>query len=128
MTSLKKLERVGVINLMDLKMHKVQIVNAVGIETADLMKSNSSLQLIEIWSKGRAKLRPTWRHLFWALREIKLAHIANQMEHYFSGTETEQDSPSNVDPSPRSKESERRGEEVERQGESCKEYLCLYRT
>ena len=124
--SLNKLAAVGVINLRNLEKHERELANAVGIEAADLTKSDSSLQLLEMWIKGRAKLRPTWRHFFWALREIKLAHIADHMEHYFSRMVTEQETPSDVDPSPRSEESVRRGEEVELQGEICKEYLYFH--
>ena len=119
--SLTRLERLGVINLEDLEMHKMQLANAVGIEAADLNISDSSLQLLEMWIKGPSKLRPTWRHFFWALREIKIAHIADHIEHYFSGMMAEQETPSEVDPSSRSEESERREEEVELQGENCKE-------
>ena len=127
---LNELERVGVINLRDLEKHKIQLADAVGIKAADLTKSDSSSRFFEMWIKGHAKLRPTWRHLFWALREIKLVHIADHIEHFFSGMTTEQETNSDVDPGPRSEESEGRGEENE--GEECKEHIALnafrYRT
>lgn len=120
MKSFGELEAVGVVNLRDIEKHKEQFANAVGIEAADLMKFYSFLQLLEMWIKGQAKLRPTWRHFLWILREIKLAHIADRIEHYFSGIVTD------VDPNPKNKESERSREEEE--GECISNCAFRYRT
>ena len=58
MKSLIELEGVGDINWKDFETHKVQLANVVGIEAAKLKKSDSSLRLFEMWTEGRAKLRP----------------------------------------------------------------------
>ena len=66
-----------------------------------------------MWLQGRASLHPTWRHFFWVLREIKLNHLAEQIEVYLSGVAVEQAATSNLDPSPGSEE-----EDKEKEGEA----------
>ena len=105
MVALHKLEGFGINNL---ERYKKQLNDAVGIniEATDLAISS----LLEMWIQGRASLDPTWRHLFWALRETKLNHFANQIEFYLNGVVTEQETSSNLDPNTDREVSERGGE------------------
>ena len=109
MVALCELERFGVLNLKNLESYKKQLNEAVGIEATDLTY-NSLSSLLEMWIEGRASLDPTWRHLFWALRETKLNHFANQVESYLNGVVAKQETSSNLDPNPDSEASERGGE------------------
>ena len=113
MKSLEKMEGSGVLILKDLEGCTQQLKDAVGI--AGLAGFNLS-SLLEVWIKGYANLHPTWRHLVWALREIKLAHVADQIEHLVSGLTTDLERP-DKDSSPKSDESERGEEEDE--GKTC---------
>ena len=82
MKSVHELEDRGVISWKDFDKQKMQLADTVEIEVSDLTESDSFIEVLEKWTEGRAKLRPTWRHLLWAVREIKLDHIADQIEHY----------------------------------------------
>jgi hypothetical protein len=64
-------------------------------DKVDLPIDDSS-SLLEMWVQGRASLRPTWRHFFWALREIKLNHLADQIEASLTGVAVEQVATSTV--------------------------------
>ena len=80
---------------------------------------HNSLSLLKMWIQGRASLRPTWRHFFWALREIKLNHLADQMETFLSGVAVDLTATSNLDVSPGSEETEGREEDnKQEQGEN----------
>ena len=116
MEALHELEGFGVINLKNLESYTKQLNDAVGIEATDL----TLYSLLEMWIEGRASLDPTWRHLFWALRETKLNHLANQIESYLSGVVAEQET-SNLDPNPDREASERGGE-----GESRREIMLSF--
>ena len=84
METLSRLERIGIRPLQELEAYKGQLQSVVGMDEVDLPIDNSS-SLLEMWIQGRASLRPTWRHFFWALREIKLNHLADQIEASLSG-------------------------------------------
>ena len=109
MKALRKLEGFGVINLKTLESYKRQLIDVVGIEATDLTSVRLA-SLLEIWIQGRASLDPTWRHFFWALRETKLNHFANQIESYLNGVVAEQETSSNLDPNADRDGSERGGE------------------
>ena len=113
--SIDRLERVGGINLKDIGKRKKLFAETVGIEAAEPMRSYSPLQLFEMWIKGRAELHPTWRHLFWALREMKLDHVADQIEKFLNGIATELKPRSVVGPSQEYDKSD--GTEEKRDGE-----------
>ena len=97
MAALCKLEGFGVMNLKTLESYKRQLIDIVGIVATDLTSVSLSF-LLEMWIQGRASLDPTWRHLFWALRETKLNHFANQIESCLNGVVAEQETTSNLDP------------------------------
>ena len=89
METLSRLEQIGIRPLRELEAYKRLLQSVVGMDNVDLIIDNSS-SLLEMWIQGRASLRPTWRHFFWALREIKLNHLADQIEASLSGVAVEQ--------------------------------------
>ena len=86
METLSRLEQIGIRPLQELEAYIRPLQTVVGIDN-NLPIDNSS-SLLEMWVQGRA--RPTWRHFFWALREIKLNHLADQIEASLSGVAVEQ--------------------------------------
>ena len=114
---ISRLQQFGIESLAELEVHKRPLQSVVGMDNVDLPIDNS-FSLLEIWVQGRASLRPTWRHFFWALREIKLNHLADQIEAFLSGVAVEQEAISNLDVNPGSEETEGRGEDnMREQGE-----------
>ena len=89
METLSQLEQIGIRPLRELEPYKGQFLSVVGMDKVDLPIDNSS-SLLETWVQGHASLRPTWRHFFWALREIKLNHLADQIDASLSGVAVEQ--------------------------------------
>ena len=89
METLSQLEHIGIRSLRELEAYKQPLQSVVGMDEGNLPIDNSS-SLLEMWVQGRASLRPTWRHFFWALREIKLNHLADQIEASLSGVAVEQ--------------------------------------
>ena len=89
METLSQLERIGITPLRELEAYKSQLQSVVGMDKVDLPMDNSSI-LLKMWIQGRASLRPTWGNFFWALREIKLNHLADQIEGLLSGVAVEQ--------------------------------------
>ena len=79
MEILSQFERIGIRPLQELEAYKSQLQSVVGMDKVDLSIDDSS-SLLEMWVQGHASLRPTWRHFFWALREIKLNHLADLIE------------------------------------------------
>jgi hypothetical protein len=117
--TLSRLEQIGITSLRELEAYKSQLQSVVGMDKVDLPIVNSSL-LLEMWVQECASLRPTWRHFFWALREIKLNHLADQIEASLSGVTVEQAASSNLDVSPGSEETEGREEDNrQEQGKLC---------
>jgi hypothetical protein len=117
METLSRLEQIGIRPLRELESYKSQLQSVVVMDRVDLSIDNS-LSLLKMWVQGRASLRPTWRHFFWALREIKLNHLADQIEASLSGVAVEQAAISNLDVSPGSEETEEREEDSrQEQGE-----------
>ena len=82
--TLFEMEIVNDIYLKDLVTYKQQIKDVIGIMVDDPTQV-SVLSLFETWIQRRAKLCPTWSHLFWALREMQLPHLADQIERYVNG-------------------------------------------
>ena len=105
MEALSRLEQFGITPLEELEAYKRPLESVVGMDKVDLPIDNS-FSLLEMWVQGRASLRPTWRHFFWALREIKLNHLADQIEAFLSGVVVEQAATSNLDVSSGSEETE----------------------
>ena len=89
METLSQLEQIGIRLLQEIEAYKSQLQSVVGMDNVDLPIDSSS-SLLEMWVQGRASLHPTWRHFFWALREIKLNHLADQIEASLSGVAVEQ--------------------------------------
>ena len=89
MDILSQLERIGIRPLRELEAYKSQLQSVIGMDEIVLSIVNS-FSLLEMWVQGRASLRPTWRHFFWTLREIKLNHLADQIEASLSVVTIEQ--------------------------------------
>ena len=104
------LKQIGTISFAELEDYKRPLRSVVGLDNVDLPIDNS-FSLLEMWVQGHASLHPTWRHFFWALREIKLNHLADQIEAFLSGVAVEQAVTSNLDVSPGSEETEGREED-----------------
>ena len=115
MEALSRLEQIGITSFRELYPYIRPLQSVLGV---DLPIDNLS-SLLEMWVQGRASLRPTWRHFFWALREIKLNRLADQIEAFLNGVAVEQAATSNFDVSSGSEEGEG-GEEDNKleQGES----------
>jgi hypothetical protein len=79
METLSRLEQIGITSLRELEAYKSQLQSVVGMDKVDPPIDDLS-SLLEMWVQGRASLRPTWRHFFWALREIKLNDLADEIE------------------------------------------------
>ena len=117
METLSQFERIGIRPLEELETYKSQLQTVVGMDKVDLPIDNSS-SLLNMWVQGRASLRPTWRHFFWALREIKLNHLADQIEASLSVVAVDLTATSNSDISPGGEETEGREEDNKlKQGE-----------
>jgi hypothetical protein len=112
MEILSQLEQIGITSLRELEAYKSPLQSVVGMDNVDL-PTDDSFSLLEMWVQGYASLRPTWRHFFWALREIKLNHLADQIEASLSGMAVEQAATSALDISPGSEEIELGREEQE---------------
>jgi hypothetical protein len=110
MEYLSRLEQIGIRPLRELEAYKSQLQSVVGMVKVDV-PIDDSFSLLEMWVQGRASLRPTWRHFFWALREIKLNHLADQIEASLSGVAVEQAATSTLDISPGSEETKGREED-----------------
>ena len=110
MEAISHLEQFGAESLSELEAHKRPLQSVVGMDKVDLPIDNL-FSLLEMWVQGCASLRPTWRHFFWVLREIKLNHLADQIEAILSRVAVEQAATSNLDVSPGSEETEGREED-----------------
>ena len=105
--ALSRLEEMGVPIINKLEDYKQPLQSVIGIDELTCYL----FSILTRWLQGHAHLRPTWRHFIWALREIHLSHLADQIEYYLSGTSIEQPSSSNLDATPESEEPEEREEE-----------------
>jgi hypothetical protein len=114
METLSRLEQSGITSLRELEAYKSQLQSVVGMDKVDL-PIDDSFSLLEMWVQGCASLRPTWRHFFWALREIKLNHLADQIEASLTGVAVEQTATSTLDVSPGSEETEGKEEDKEQE-------------
>ena len=103
--AISRLKEFGIEPLAKLEAHKRPLQSVVGMDKVDLPIDNS-FSLLKLWVRGRASLRPTWRHFFWTLREIKLNHLADQIEAFLSGVAVEQIATSKLDVNPGSEETE----------------------
>ena len=115
--SLSHLKLIDDMSLREIEAYKRPLQSVMGMDEVDLPIDNL-FSLLEMWVQGRASLRPTWRHFLWALREIKLNHLADQMEAFLSGVAVEQVATSNLGISPKSEETKGRKEDnKQEQGE-----------
>ena len=112
--ALSRLEQIGITSLREIEAYKRPLQSVIGVYEVDLSIDNS-FSFLKMWVQGCANLRPTWRHLFWALREIKLNRLADQIEAFLSRVAVEQAAPSNLEVSPVSEEMEGREEDYERE-------------
>ena len=107
MEALSRLEHIGITPLRELEAYKTPLQSVTGMDKVDLPTHvDGSFSLLEMWAQGHSSLHPTWRHLFWALREIKLNHLVDQIEALLSGVAIDQAGTSDLDVSPGSEESE----------------------
>ena len=112
MEALSRFEHFGITPLRELEAYNTPLQSVTGMDKVYLPTHvDDSFSLLEMWVKGRASLRPTWRHFFWALREIKLNHLADQIEAFLSGVAVDQTSTSDLDVSPGSDGTEGREED-----------------
>ena len=111
MKALSRLEEIGVTVFNELEDYKQPLQSVIGIEIVDLPTELNSSSILSTWLQGRASLRPTWRHFIWALREIHLSHLADQIELYLCEASVEQASSFTLGPTPESEEPEKREEE-----------------
>ena len=109
MKAISRLKQIGAKSLAELKAHKRPFQSVVGMDQVYLPIDNS-FSLLEMWVQGRASISPTWRHFLWALRAIKLSHLADQIEAFLNGVAVEQ-AVTNLDVSPESEETEGREED-----------------
>ena len=88
METLLQLEEKGVFNLRELEALKTQLQSVTGVSTI----YSTVFSILDMWIQGcaSASLRPTWRHFLWALREIKLNHLADRLETFLSEMTGEQ--------------------------------------
>ena len=112
MEAFSRFEQIGIICLKTLDAYKSPLQSVMGMDKVNFPTHvDNSFSLLEMWVQGHASLRPTWRHFFWALREIKLNHLADQIEAFLSGVAVDQAAPSDLDVSPGSEETEGREED-----------------
>ena len=112
MDALSRLELFGVTPLRELEAYKTPLQSVTGMDKVDLPTHvDGSFSLLEMWAQGHASLHPTWRHFFWALREIKLNHLVDQIEAFLSGVAIDQAGTSDLDVSPGSEGTEGREED-----------------
>ena len=112
MEALSRLEHFGITPLRELEAYKTPLQSVTGIDKVDLPTHvDNSFSLLKMWVQRRASLHPTWRHFFWALREIKLNYLANQTEAFLSGVAVDQAATSDLDVSPGSEGTEGREED-----------------
>ena len=116
MEALSQFERIG-ISLKELEAYKTALLSVTGVDQVDLTALNS-FSLLKMWVQGRASIHPTWRHFIWALREIKLNNLADQIESFFSGVAVEKATISILDVSTESEQRDGREEDSKQeQGE-----------
>ena len=112
MEALSRLEQIGITPLRELEAYKTLLQSVTGMDKVDLPTHvDDSFSLLEMWVQGRASLRPTWRHFFWALREIKLNYLADQIEAVLSGVAVDLAATSDLDVGPGSEGTEGREED-----------------
>ena len=115
--TLSQLKQIDDKSLRELEAYKRPLQSVVGMDKNDIPIDNL-FSLLEMWVQGHEGLRPTWRNFFWALRELKLNYLADQIEAFLSGVAVEQAATSNLDVSPESEETEGREEDnKQEQGE-----------
>ena len=81
MEILSMLNEAGVIRLQEIEAHTQHLQSIIKVKHIEANKGYNSL--LRLWSEGHGSLHPTWRHLFWVLRELKLNHMADQLESHF---------------------------------------------
>ena len=125
MEALSRLKHIGISPLRELEAYKTPLQSVTEMDKVDLPTHvDNSFSLLEMWVQGRASLHPTWRHFFWALREIKRNHLANQIEAFLSGVAVDQAAISDLDVSPESEGTEGREEDhMLEQGEIIDGYI-----
>ena len=113
MEALSRLEHIGImLSLKELVDYKRPLQSVIGMDKIDLLTHVDNLcSVLEMWVQGHANIHPTWRHFFWALREIKLNHLADEIEAFLSGVAVDQAATSDLDVSPGSEETEGREED-----------------
>ena len=112
--ALSLLEQIGNTSLRELRAYKKPLQSVTGVD----ISIDSSIEILIKWVQGCGSLHPTWRNFFWVLKEIKLNHIADQIEALFSGMAVDQAATSDLDVSSESEETEGREEDhKQEQGE-----------
>ena len=81
MKAISMLNEAGIIDLKEIEAHSQQLQSIIKVKNVDAIKRYDSL--LNLWIEGHANLHPTWRHLFWVLRDMKLNHMADRIESHF---------------------------------------------
>ena len=81
MKVLSMLDEARIIQLQEIETHAQQLQSIIKVKHVEANKGYDSL--LNLWIEGHGSLHPTWRHLFWILREIKLNNMADQIESHF---------------------------------------------
>ena len=122
--TLHRLENFNITLSKELENSKELFQSVIGIEIDSLPTEIDSFTILRMWVKERARIRPTWRHLLWALRKIKLGHLADQCEVLFDGV-IEKAEFSNLDIHLDPEEPERREREEKEEG-MCNYYSDIF--
>jgi hypothetical protein len=83
MKILSMLNEAGVIQLQEIEPHTQRLQSIIKVKHVHIKANKGYNSLLHLWNEGHGSLHPTWRHLFWVLREIKLNHMADQLESHF---------------------------------------------
>ena len=81
MKAISMLDEAGIIDLKEIETHSQQLQSIIKVKNVEAKKKYDSP--LNLWIEGHAGLHPTWRHLFWVLRDVKLNHMADRIESYF---------------------------------------------
>ena len=117
MLALSRLDYFGITLFQELEYNRHLLLSVIGIEVPR-SKTVDAQAILNLWLRNDSiKLRPTWMHLFWVLRKMKLSHLADNCEAILSRESVEQAIAYNLDPRQDIDTPERKDEEDKEEGE-----------